>query len=260
MTADLLPTLALAAGFVAAAVALVLATYSVTRRFGARGLSGDGAGEARDLSGSVMFRISALHGLILALVFAQLLGDYREIQGELVVEASAVADLYNDFARHGGAGTAARQALMVDYARTVAEVEWPALGEGYAPGGRGWAVWGAAYEAVLDLPAATPREVALRVHMLEAAHRIAEMRDRRAVHGLHGLAGLFWIAAVAGTVLIAATWFTFPPRRRNLMLMACFGAFTGLILFFIHAFSNPFAAPGALQPVAMERFLAAVAG
>jgi hypothetical protein len=49
-------------------ILISIATYAVARVL----LISRSASETKDLAGSVIFRVSALHGLILALVFAQI--------------------------------------------------------------------------------------------------------------------------------------------------------------------------------------------
>ena len=211
--------------------------------------------EHRELASSVIFRVSALHGLILSLVFAQLVFDYRELNSEASEEAAALSDLYFDVERYGAAGIEEMRTALRDYARLVIEEEWPDLGRSGALSGEAWAAWDRAYEIVLNLEPGTPREAALRDNMLARVHRVAQLRDARVSHGLMGLDGLFWIPALAGVLVVAAGFHTFRPTRHNVILLSLYGAFTGLVLFMIYALSDPFGDPGALRPSAFERLL-----
>lgn len=92
--------------------------------------------------------------------------------------------------------------------------------------------------------------------MLSDINRIAEVRDRRAAHTDGRILGLFWVAALAGVVMVAAGYHGFAPSRATYTMLGLFGAYTGLILFLIHAFSNPYAPPGALEPSALIRLQA----
>lgn len=89
-------SLLIAAAFIVGTVALVWTGYFLMRLASARA----DKDEANDLAGSVIFRVAALHGLILALVFAQELFKYQEVRGALVREATAVADIYLISLRH----------------------------------------------------------------------------------------------------------------------------------------------------------------
>ena len=65
--------------------------------------------------------------------------------------------------------------------------------------------------------------------------------------------GLFIFAAVAGIVIISFAYFPFPPTGVNLVLLTTFGVYTGLVIYFIIAFANPFSGAGYVEPVRLER-------
>ena len=239
------------AAIVLGTVALVLVSYGAGRWL----LGGEDGSDRKDLAGSVLFRIAALHGLILSLVFAQQMGDYRDLARGVAEEASAIADIHFDAARYGEAASAAIRPQLGAYASAVIGEEWTGLGETGAMSAAAWAHWNAAYEAVLDLVPRTPRQEALRSNMLSRIHLVASHRDARADHSLAPIGAMFWAAAIAGVVATALAYHVYAPTWRNLALLALFAAFTGLVLFFIHAFSNPYAAPGALAPEAYQRLV-----
>ena len=243
----------IAAAAVVLTVAVVLATWFAMHWALAR--RDTEVVEHRELAASVIFRVAALHGLILSLVFAQLVFDYRALNSEASEEAAALSDLYFDILRYDAPEALAMQQALRDYAGLVIDAEWPDLGRTRALSPEAWAAWDRAYEIVLDLVPATPREEALRDNMLSRVHRVAQLRDARVAHGLMGLDGLFWIPALAGVLVVAAGFHTFRPTRHNVFLLSLYGAFTGLVLFMIYALSDPFAEPGALRPSAFERLL-----
>ena len=49
-------------------------------------------------------------------------------------------------------------------------------------------------------------------------------------------------------IFIALAYYSYPPTRRNVILISLFGAYTGVILFLIYAFSNPYMQPAELSP------------
>lgn len=117
----------------------------------------------------------------------------------------------------------------------------------------GWRLREIVYLGVLDLVPETPRQVALRAHMLDKVQKIAELRQERENTALHRISPLFWFAALAGIILVTLPYFIFSPTRLHLALLSVYGGFTGLIMYVIFAFSDPFGGPGALEPVAFER-------
>lgn len=242
-------------GFILGTAALTVLCYLVMRYF----TGGEPEQPTKDLAGSVIFRVSALHGLILALVFAQEMVDYQQLKYESTVEANAIADVYFDARRYGPAAAAAVQEPVKSYLELVVSKEWDNLGEGKGLFGPAWGQWDAAYEAVLSLQAADKRQESLRSHMLERIHLISETRVKRENHADSAISGMFWFAAMAGVVLIALAYYPYPVQRHNLVLIFMFGAFTGLILFFIYAFSNPFSPPGAIGTGPYQRLIEQIA-
>ena len=239
-------------GFALVTVALVLAVYFLARWL----FPAAAEEENRDLAGSVIFRISALHGLILALVFAQEIVSFHSLEREAVHEASALADIYNDIRRFDTPQQGAMQGAVRGYAELVVAEEWTRLGRDGALAGAAWAQWERMYEIALDLPVDTARRAALRDRMLEDIDDIAHIRDSRGSHAHSTGLTPFWFAAVSGVVLISLAYFHFAPSMLNLTLLSVFGAYTGIIMFLIYAFSNPFDDPGSIDPGIISQFLA----
>lgn len=231
-------------GIILATIAAVLTVYFGTRRV----LGADPEDRTRDLAASVLFRISALHGLVLALVFASEVVEYHSLEFESANEVNAISDVYYDAARYGDEASGIRNALK-KYLEIVPFEEWRSLGEEGELSSDAWGQWDAAYRIILDLSVTSPRQVALRDNMLRKTHQIAENRDLREHHAKTTLSSMFWAAALVGVVLISVGYYSFPPKRENLVLLSLFAGYTGLILFTIYAMSNPFSAPAALQPV-----------
>ena len=229
--------------FIFATVALSLVAYLAASRFFA--VVRDEP--HKEMAGAMVTRISALHALILALVFAQEMAAYQRLEVQVAAEGSAIADVYNDAARYD---PEPRPGPRCDgeILRIVVEREWHNLGEGKGLDDEAWAEWNRAYEMVLDLQAQTPRQTSLREHMLAALHSISTARDVRRNEAETSIADFFWLAALSGVVLIAVGYYVYPPERQTMTLMALFSAYTGVILFLIFGFSNPYSPPAALSP------------
>ncbi len=230
--------------FIGGTIALTLACY-----FLMRWISGsEHETHERDLASSVVFRVSALHGLILALVFAQEMFSYQQLRLQTATEANAVADIYFDAGRYGDAEKVPIQKELSDYIRVVVDKEWPGLGETNRLSPEAWAQWDEAYRAILDLVPTNPRQQSLRGHMLDRIYLVSESRTKRESTVADSLSGIFWFAAISGVIFIALAYYSYPPMRRNIVLISLFGAYTGVILFLIFAFSNPYTQPAELSP------------
>ena len=246
----------LGVAFVISTVFAVLALYMISRKLLWR-YADDGTDA---LAGSMIFRISALHGLILALVFAQELQQYGELRLALTEEASAVADIWNDLARYNGPTRHEIQSTLTSYVNEVAGPEWTRLGEGQGLSAKAWKDWETVYEGVLALEPTSVREEALRNHMLDNARRIARLRDQRETESIYSLTPIFWLAAVAGVIFVVIPYFTFAPTVLHLSLLGIYAAYVGLIIHLIYAFTNPYEQPARLPPAAFERLLATEIG
>lgn len=147
------------------------------------------------------------------------------------------------------------QEALSDYTRLVIETEWQQLADKNALSAEGWVLRETVYQALLDLTPETPRLETLRGHMIGKIQRVAELRQERENTALHHMNLLFWLAAIVGLVLVTVPYFVFPPLRLHIALLAVYGGFSGLVMFIIFAFADPFKAPGALEPVAFERLV-----
>ena len=236
----------------ALAVAIVLIAYSLARRFLQPGHETD---RTFELAGNVGVRIAALHGLILALVYAQELDDYKALRTVLVQEAVAVSDVWNDAKRYGESLEPAVQHGMAAYLQEVVANEWPRLAERKGLSGRAWTTWDDVYVQILDANPESPRQEYLRGRMLDRVTEIASFRQQREAVAQRTFAILFWIPALVGLALLAVPFYLSRPSKTHLILMSLFGAYSGMVLFFIYAFSNPFQAPSRLEPIPFQHLL-----
>ncbi|ODT06944.1 MAG: hypothetical protein ABS58_09485 [Mesorhizobium sp. SCN 65-20] len=238
----------LGSAFVGGTILITLMSY-----FFMRWITGGGSDASeRELASSITVRISALHGLILALVFAQEMIEYQQLKYESATEADAIADVYYDAERYGAAAQAAIQKSMSAYLKVVVEKEWDQLGSTGELAQEGWVEWDNAYRAALDLTPTTERQKSLRDHMLSQIQAIADTRVKRSNHSAGTINTMFWFAALSGLILMALSYYPFRAERRSVLLIALFGAYTGIILFLIYAFSNPYSRPAILSPAAYE--------
>lgn len=209
--------------------------------------------QSKDLAGSVMFRVGALHGLILALVFAQELVNFNAVRDTMTREAALVGNIFYDLARYDETSTAPARSHLKEYTNLVLNREWQELAETGRLDEQAWEEWKGAYIAILDLVPDSPRRETLKNIMLEQVREVSALRIDREAAALIGINDFFLLAAIAGIVIMSITYFPFPPNVVNVTLLLLFGVYTGLVLFFIIAFANPFGGAGYVEPIRMER-------
>ncbi|TDK29913.1 DUF4239 domain-containing protein [Rhizobium deserti] len=250
--ADLLSSIAAGVGFVVATVCLVLASYLVARALLHPGNEGD---RTLEVAGNVAVRVATLHSLILGLVYAQELDDYKGVRSTLLDEAVAISDVFNDARRYGGEVVVPVQQGLARYVATVVNEEWDSLArhEGLSP--KAWQAWEHVYGTLLDLAPATERERYLSGRMKDRVTAIARFRQVREAPTVSRFSGLFWAPAIIGLIIVSAAFYVYRPSRTHLVLLGLFGAYSGVILFFIFAFGNPYANPGKLEPRPFQQLL-----
>jgi hypothetical protein len=246
--------------WVGGAILLVLGVHRAARRYMPPLTQPDEdghvySGVVRDMASATGFRIAAFYGVILALVYAHELGEYQTVRDGLAGEATAIADVFHDAGRYGAPLAGPVREAMATYVRFVVDREWDLLGEEKRLSNRAWAARDVAYETVLDVEAVTPRQVALRQHMLKRIHDITTYRHLRQEVAAKDFGLVFWVPAIAGLILVTIPFYIYPPGRVTHVLLSCFGAFSGLILFFIQGFASPFTPPFRTPPGAFERLL-----
>lgn len=238
--------------FAIGATAIVLGSYALARKFRPTGGEAD---RTSKVARSVAFWIAALYGLILGLVYAQELRTYKDIQTALTDEANAISDIYNDMRRYGGGEVGPVLDGLEQYVTTVVDSEWDSLGQDKGLSPKAWTDWEGIYGRLLGLEPITERERWLANRMRVRLTDIAELREKRGA-GVDGrLSSLFWTPALVGLALISIPFYVFRPTPTHLVLLSTFSIYSGVILFVIYAFSNPFRPPGKLEPVAFERLL-----
>lgn len=249
---DILFSSAAGVAVVLATIFLVLASYFLARRLFHPGFEGD---RTLEVAGSVAVRVATLHSLILGLVYAQELDDYKGVRSNLVDEAVAISDVFNDARRYGGPVTLPIQQGLARYVSVVVDDEWALLAERNGLSPQAWREWEAVYNIVLDLAPETERQRYLSGRMKDRVSAIARYRQLREAPTTSRFSGLFWTPALTGLIIVSAAFYVYRPTRAHLMLLSLFGAYSGVILFFIFAFGNPYANPGKLQPRPFQHLL-----
>lgn len=227
--------------FAGGAVVLVFVPYFILRR-ALHPRSGD---DTETIAGSILFRIGALHGLILALVFADELARNQNVRDIVSYEAAAIADLLRNLERVER--TAAIEESVTAYLHSVIFDEWPNMGNRKLSA-QTWLQWDAMYSNVLDLTPSNLSEESLREHLLNDVVAISEYRERRLFSASYGLSLPFWAIAIAGFVLISVPYFVFRPGLVNLCLLTTFGVYNGMVIYLILALSNPYKGPANIEP------------
>ncbi|MEM9838988.1 MAG: hypothetical protein AAF830_07510 [Pseudomonadota bacterium] len=214
--------------------------------------------ELKDLSLSLIFRISALHSLILALVFAQEMITYRSVSLAERDEATAVASLYYDIGRYG-ADDATTETVRTDLTAYIADAvctEWSSLSDGQGLVLDAWMDRERLLGTILDLEPSTTRQRYVLDGMLRDLEIIEQSRNARGAVSSVGVTAIFWIPAILGLAIVSILYSAYSAKPIHIILLSFYATFNGIVLLMIHAFGNPYAAPGQVTPSHFEALVA----
>lgn len=233
-----------------AAVAFSVVPLIVVRRF----LSDEPPPRTRDVIETVAVRVGTVHSLILALVFAEAQTTHNSLQQEVAQEVTAIEHIALHLAQWEGPEQAALRGQLADYVRAVLANEWRVNAQ---PGGSHEVrqAFDALDLGILDLRADTPRQQSLRTRMIEDMDVLQEHRKARLSLLHRGIPALFWWMALVGFIITVGFFCVFPATAVHIAILSIYGAYTGLVLFFILALSHPFAGPAAIDPAPYDGVL-----
>ncbi len=219
-----------------------------------RRLSDELPAKARDVAETVAVRIGTIHGLILALVFAEAQSTHTNLQQEVSKETSTIEHIALQLDQWNGPDANALRGQLAAYVTAVLQSEWQ---EPERP--QGSRDVGQAYydldEGILNLKADTPRKQSLRNRMITNMDSLQDHRKERLALLHRGLPMLFWWMAIAGFLIIVGFFLVFPASALHTAIFSIYGAYTGLALYAILALSHPYAGPATVDTTPYETVL-----
>lgn len=221
--------------FIVGSLLLVFLPYSVGRWI----LRHEDSTVTKELASSILFRIGALHALILALVFADGQAAFIKMKTIVTDEAASVTDVFYDLERYDEKATVFIRSSIVDYAAVVVQDEWDDLAEGRL-NEQAWTYWRNVFDAVLNLEPENLRQETLRELMVAKLSGVAQLREKRWSGTKMGLPFTFWVIALAGFALVSLPYYVFAPRADHIVLLTTFALYNGLVLYLILDVSKPY--------------------
>lgn len=225
-----------------AAIVLGVVPYVLVRAV----LSRDPPDVTQNVAGTVAFRVGAVHALILALVFAEAHENHADLREEVSKEITAIEHISQNLKRWGGPETQRPRELLDGYVSDVIEYEWD---DAARPAGdrQTRQVLNELDLSLLDLKGANQRQEALRTRMLEDVRALEDHRKIRLSLTHRSVPGLFWWVALTGFAITVALFFVFSATLLHVLMLAAYGAYTGLVLYFVLALSHPYLGPAAIN-------------
>jgi hypothetical protein len=227
---------------IAGAVAFSLLPFGVVRWLCATRATA----KTSQVAETVAVRIGALHALILALIFAEAQSTHAELRQEVSKEITTLEHLVLHLNQWDGSEKDELHSQLRAYVQAILQNEWrvaaPVSGSPEAK-----RAYDALDLALLDLKADTPRQQSLRARMIIDMDTLQDHRKIRLSLFHRGLPGLFWLVALTGFAITVGLFFTVPATPLHMAMLSVYGAYTGLVLYFILALSHPYVGPAAID-------------
>ncbi|QRM27787.1 DUF4239 domain-containing protein [Microvirga sp. VF16] len=208
----------------------------------------------RDVAETVAVRIGTIHGLILALVFAEAQSTHTNLQQEVSKELTTIEHIALELNQWDGPEKDALRGQLAAYVTAALQNEWQASASlrGSREARRAYTTLD---HAILNLKAETPQQQSLRTRMIMNMDTLQDHRKARLSLAHRGLPSLFWWMALTGFAIIVGFFLVFPANLVHIAILSVYGAYTGLALYFILALSHPYAGPAAIDTVPYEMVL-----
>jgi hypothetical protein len=224
--------------FVFAAVISTLICYGITRTFMKSHIDED----SKLLSGNIITRLGALHALILALMFAQEMADYRDISRVVSKEASAIIDVFHslrEYDKEDRQSTVVISDMVVNYVKTVMEADRAALAESHISS-QTWINYYTIDRQLRNLQPKNNNQEDLLAGMLKDWDTVSEFHVRLRTIAEYETPHFFWVVILSGFLLVVVPFYVYSPSIANLAMLSTYSAFNGLVMYVIFSIANPF--------------------
>jgi len=206
--------------------------------------------DMKDPTSSLFRVVGMLVSLMLALAFAEVMGELRTIRKSIQLEAVAMSDIFDVLKLFDTERTREIRTLLVDYAQAVIDDDWPALAENkLSP--RVGALKNQLAQSVLNLKPATPNQEKLLSHILDDIDALSDYRVIRLASAM-GKPPVYVYVIIFGFLVTMACFGAYRPQAPLLVLFTLYTVFVGLVLYLVLALSDPFQGDIGVAPTAFE--------
>ena len=247
-----LPWLSVLAAVVVATM-VAYGTYFISRAV----LRPHMANDSEAMAGQMITRLGTLHALILALIFAQEMADYRDIFRIVAKEASAIADVHGalqEFSEDNPERLKPIRDQLVHYVQILLQVERKALARNQ-PSTLSRIEYRRINRALQDLQPMDSNQEEIRAQMLRDWDIVSDLHQRLKASVELTFPNFFWVVIVSGFIAIVVPCHVYSPTTSNLVMLGTFAALNGLVMYVIYAIGNPFLEPVSIDSTVLENLL-----
>jgi hypothetical protein len=201
--------------------------------------------------------VFTMTSIVLAFTLVQADKNFREVETLVGTEAAQINQLDRLLTRYGDPQTVAVRPLLLAYARSIVNEEWPAMLRDHGNAATGLA-FAPISRRVLAISPAEGRQSLIFAEMLRSLDAVAESRAARLNTLAIGLPAIYWevmLFAVAVLMFVSSTIEQTPFRTAVLAAqMAVLGAFVG----FVFLMDQPFKGDTAVTPKALSQVISLI--
>jgi hypothetical protein len=195
-------------------------------------------GNTKEVATHLFRAVGMLLGLMLSINFANVRTAYVKIQDSVELEAKEIGELASDFKRFGSGDAAKLREKLLEYLKVVIDDEWPRLAEG-SLSQKAQELFLEIEDGILSLQPDSQYQQDLKDRLMKD---IDEISDNRAARIYAGNVSLSWFVVV---IMIGFSISSFllcvnPVRPSTLLLISCYSAFIGIVLYSIVALNHPY--------------------
>ncbi|MFX0199297.1 MAG: hypothetical protein ACFFCW_24500 [Candidatus Hodarchaeota archaeon] len=212
--------------------------------------------ELKDPIGSLFRVIGILVSLMLSLAFAEIVVGIRTVENAIQRETVAIADTFNGLQRFDRNGTRQIRKVLADYARAVAEDDWPALAKDRL-GDRTSTLKRQFTNGIMNLNPATPAQEKLWSCILSDVDAVSDNRLIR-LDGALSKPPVYIHVVFFGFLVTMACFGAYRPQVPLVALVSLYALFVGWVLYLVVSLSDPFHGGMRVEPTAFQRVVEAL--
>jgi hypothetical protein len=149
------------------------------------------------------------------------------------------------------------QVALTDYAGSVINEEWPAMGDGSSPSLATEAALNRLWNLYVGIMPGTGAQETAYDDSMDRLQELGNTRRIRLLEASAGIPGVMWLGLIAGGAITVAFTYAFGVERgqSHAILLATLAASVALMLFMISSLNYSFRGDIRIEPEAMELVL-----
>ncbi len=214
-------------------------------------------GDHNDVAGFIIAVVGVIYAVLLAFVVVVSWENFSGAENVVGQEASALRNIYRDSTTFPPEVRERIHNDVRDYARTVAEREWPAMSRGEPGDPEVAGVLDTFSQDLSALPATTLTQQQYVGVEADRFNDLVTARSRRLDFVDQGVPGVLWVALGVGAAVTIgfAMIFGMSSTLLHSLMIASLTALIGVLLFVAIAIDHPFAGDVSVDSAPLERVL-----